>query len=193
MEQVLYPRIISINDIYQSIMNNNFEICGYAELSNGFWNLTIVNIGPPKVGNEPIACDTGVSYPVLWHTHPAVSKIYPSLVDIIKVIKHSTVKSFIFTHYGYWELSCPNKYTSVYGPPRGIPQNRWDVSNTDPVTLEINEFLTNFYNMTERGKVINNEAVSYLVNNLNQGINEGFGITGFLIEWKGMPPQGLFN
>ena len=141
---------ISLNQV-ELAMQYDYEICGYAEIEqDGKLSLYMVNRGRSKQDRDPASCDVGRSYPMIWHTHPNVSKVYPSLVDVLKVLKHSIKRSYIFTPYGYWLLECPNKYNWIIGVPRGYNENNMGY-NTDALTLEVKEFLDEFYRRSNRG------------------------------------------
>jgi hypothetical protein len=45
---------------------------------------------------------------IIWHTHPPISKYYPSTEDLVRIIKqkHLAHTSIIFTAYGVWVLKC---------------------------------------------------------------------------------------
>lgn len=50
---------------------------------------------------------------VIWHTHPNNSKPYPSVEDIIKMLKprHNPIDSLIICRWGIWEFNAKNKQT----------------------------------------------------------------------------------
>ena len=190
----LLSATISITDINASIHNHDFEICGFAQQQpNGMFSFEMVNKGNSKEGRTPAQCTTLVNYPVVWHTHPAVSKIYPSLVDVLKVIKYSsTHTSFIFTQFGFWRLHCPGGYAQlIIGVPQGTHENRLNVTNTDPLTLKIKGFLDEFYRKTGGGRTVTQEAVEYLTTSLNTEIN-GFGVRDFQIQWQPLDTEANY-
>jgi hypothetical protein len=95
---------ISLEYIYNDLMNNNREICGKQE-DGKFYLLSEGPLPPAKS-----SCQLDKNYPIIWHTHPVSSKFYPSIQDILKVIKHSTQISYIFTSQIIWIITCSNKW-----------------------------------------------------------------------------------
>lgn len=145
-------------------------------------DLYLVNRGDERVGAEPVACSTGVNYPIVWHTHPKTSKYYPSVVDIVKILKHSSKISYIFVPYGFWKLECPSVY-SGFREMLGIKKEDYD--NADKITQRIYFLLQNFYRATQKGKDFNKELVDGLVSQLNDQINKAPRIKNndFKITW----------
>jgi hypothetical protein len=91
-----------------ALLEKNVEMCGY--LTEQF--IPYINmVGPGESGQ----CDVSEYRPLMWHTHPNVSKSYPSVQDIIHVLHKSSgnptifTGSIIFTRWGIWELFCANK------------------------------------------------------------------------------------
>lgn len=95
--------IVNLSIIKDSIQTDNFEICGYANNNQ----LVFMEQGPAA----PVRgmCDTNsfAYHPVKWHTHPHTSKFYPSVEDILTVIKttNGTTTSYIFTMRGMWTIT----------------------------------------------------------------------------------------
>jgi hypothetical protein len=92
----------------QSLLEKDVEMCGY--LTEQF--IPYINmVGKGQSGQ----CNVSEYMPMMWHTHPYVSKSYPSVQDIIHVLHKSSrnpkafTLSIIFTRWGIWELSCTNK------------------------------------------------------------------------------------
>ena len=105
---------IKIHDIWNSIHRDDFEICGCAEQdTTGKYKLFFDARGPSKPPELRRYCQTKYNYGIVWHTHPACcqkpSKLYPSVEDLLKVIKHGTSTSLIFCQYGVWRIDCENK------------------------------------------------------------------------------------
>lgn len=182
MQSILTPIHIGIEEVYQSIHRNDYEICGTADKLYGKWMLYMTGQGESKQGRNPAECNTKQNYNVVWHTHPHVSKIYPSLADILKVLKHNTHTSFIFTKYGLWKLTCPNKYEWLR-----------DENYRALISGDIEPVLDNFYYRTNNGKEISIDAVKYFTTMMNTGINTGYGIEDFSVEWMGMSGLDYFN
>ena len=104
-----YINSFSLEKIKKYI-NYEHEFCGYI-----FYNtsnpdeLNIIkdNIGPNAMF-ERGSCQYKHGYRrCIWHTHPYISKVYPSPEDILKVLKHpERIKiSILFTLWGIWEIS----------------------------------------------------------------------------------------
>ena len=90
---------------------------------------------------------------VIWHNHPATSKYYPSIEDMLKPfkIKNSRIgTSLIFSHIGYWRLTVIN---------------HMDASKE--LVSAIQKWLDWFYFRTERGRAYNQDAVKEMTYNLN--------------------------
>jgi len=170
---------ISIKDVYDSINKDNFEICGQAVQETDAHNIQLiyVNKGEEKLNRKPASCSTIVNYPMVWHTHPKVSKYYPSLVDIFKVIKHSSNTSYIFTQYGFWHLYCPDEYDG------------FDKLNENPLAIEVNKILDEFYYVSGTGREYNSEITYQLVDELNKTIQPH--INSFRIAWYEATDENL--
>lgn len=160
---------IEISELYQDYLKLPFEVCGYISQQTDAHRLQLIIVakGENKVKGQPASCSTGVNYPVVWHTHPIVTKIYPSLVDIFKVIKYPSITSLIFTQYGFWQLTCPTTYTAP----------------SDEFKDYINTFLDKFYfDGDGKGRQYNLNSINKLVYNINNAMKKG-GITNYTISW----------
>ena len=159
---------IEISKIYQHYLKQPFEVCGHITQQSDAHRLQLIIVaeGENKVKGQPASCSTGVNYPVVWHTHPIVTKIYPSLVDIFKVIKYPSITSLIFTQYGFWQLTCPTIYKN--------PSNEFK--------SYINTFLDKFYFNSGKGRQYNLNSINKLVYNINNAMKKG-GITNYTISW----------
>ena len=164
--------VMSLEQIVYNINNSQSEICGYINVNNQFIKTNDgTGIRFDAQGNRisPGSCQLKQNYPVIWHTHPAISKYYPSFEDIIKVLKHSTIISYIYTKYGYWILKCPTKYEYFEDVPYAF------------VPL-VNNLLKNFYEQTNAGNDYNGFAIQFLTTNINSIIQQSFA-KDFIIEW----------
>jgi hypothetical protein len=94
-------QFMSIEEIRTSIKNDNFEICGRILEGNRLYKDAD---GPPKVEGTRASCH-GPNARKIWHTHPHVSKYYPSFEDINSVLKYPKIEdSYIYTVFGFWHL-----------------------------------------------------------------------------------------
>ena len=155
---------LSIQDIWNSIQRDNFEICGCAELdpNNGKYALFQNGTGPPKPPAARRSCQTRYNYGIVWHTHPACceipSKLYPSVEDLLKVIKHGSSTSLIFCLYGVWKIECEQK-----------------IVQTELIST-INNIFTPIVEQTikgtENGQVINSASLSYFIDTIFHSLVE---------------------
>ena len=170
---------LSIQDIWNSINRDNFEICGCAELdpTNRKYKLYQNGEGPPKPPAARRYCQLPFNYGIVWHTHPACckmpSKLYPSVEDLLKVIKHGSSTSLIFCLYGVWIIECEEKITQ-----------------TELISI-IKEGLTpiveHTIKTTNNGQVINSASLSYFIDTIFQGMQQyipSYSIT--FNFWEGM-------
>ena len=74
-------------------------------------------------------------------------KYYPSVEDIIKVMKHPTIKrSWIFTEYGYWTI---------------------EYNGRPPTTTRYNETYLKYKLLNEYPRVVNGDGI---IDNINDGL-----------------------
>lgn len=143
-------------DEIKELLNHNVEYCG-----NFIDNYEYLSIdGQPNPGgltNDRKSCNYKYYSPIIWHTHPVSSKYYPSVEDIVKVLKHDIIThSFIFTPFGYWILN----YDGVF--------LHW----TDPkLSVFIEQCNKLLYESTNRGTTFNQEAIDNYCRRLNKIIN----------------------
>jgi hypothetical protein len=101
-----------------------------------------------------LSCDYEKYSNIIWHTHPRISKFYPSIEDIEKVIKirpENIIKdSYIVTNFGVWRLSAIN-YIEI----------------DENIKLDITTILNQLYNNTNRGREYESNAVNTAINDLN--------------------------
>ena len=102
-------------------------------------------------------CQTRKYKKMIYHTHPFVSKSYPSMEDILKIIKmkNKIIKvSIIFTRWGIWELNCNKKSDN-------IPKE---------IIIKVNEQLTNIYQSQNNGKceLRSKSLLQKSINNINK-------------------------
>ena len=137
---------MTIEEIRTSIKNDNFEICGRIFPGN---ILHKDNAGPPKVEGTRAYCH-GRNSQKIWHTHPHVSKYYPSFEDINSVLKHEEIEdSYIYTKFGFWHLH-------YIGEEIILDKNQ---------KKDIKDALDFFYGLTEteRGRRYNIDGITALI------------------------------
>ena len=163
--------LLTINDIWTSMHTNNFEICGCAILNENtnkyhlFQNDLPFGKGPAKPPAARRYCQTRLNYGIIWHTHPACcevpSKLYPSIEDLLKVVKHESRTSMIFCQYGVWTISCEQKLNGSH--PTGI-QVIDAIKNV--ISIVVNQTLVH----TNNGQDINNDSLNFLIDNISTGL-----------------------
>jgi len=138
----------SINKILNYVCNKSidYEITCPVSMSNDNVNFDFDNI---KIGGEINYTHKGVvktrkmvmqhSKHTIFHTHPISSKPYPSVEDIVKLLKHRDVicNSFIFTNWGLWIISNTSK-SNYY--------NKISEDKKNKINIELEKILNNnFY------------------------------------------------
>uniref|UniRef100_A0A6C0CZR6 JAB domain-containing protein n=1 Tax=viral metagenome TaxID=1070528 RepID=A0A6C0CZR6_9ZZZZ len=108
-----YINTISLEKIKRYI-NYEYEFCGYIfyDVNNPDELNIIKNNTGPNVKIERGSCTYKHGYRrCIWHTHPYISKSYPSPEDLLKVLKHpDNIKiSILFTAWGIWEISLTDR------------------------------------------------------------------------------------
>jgi hypothetical protein len=147
----------AIEYIKALLITNNVphEICGSIAIDNSsskkYTVLTHETSSPDQTRASCVYDDN--NDPVIWHNHPATSKFYPSIEDMLKPFKVKNRRigtSLIFSHIGYWRLNVIN---------------HMDASKE--LVASIQKWLDRFYFRTEHGRVYNSEAVIEMTHNLN--------------------------
>jgi len=94
---------------------------------------------------------------IIWHTHPKLSKYFPSTEDILKILKNSNInQSFIFTSFGYWALY-------YYGE---LPEHK-----INDKTINIKRINDLFYFKTQKGREYNKDEIDIYISNLKRLIS----------------------
>ena len=145
---------------------DDFEYCGNFDLNK---EQVIITGNTTNQGNSVgrLSCEYKKYSTYIWHTHPKIAKYYPSVEDILKIVKHEIILfSFIFTQFGYWILY----HNGIY--------DKWD----DPkLKVFLNDCNDRFYWDTNRGKDYNQSAID----NYIRWLDGRFGLNnGFHISWK---------
>jgi len=151
--------LIQIRDVVTTTMS---EYCGYMHDNRYICN----HIGPPKTEGSRGSCNQ-LNAPSIWHTHSSVSKYYPSIEDINKILKYQEIHiSKIFTQYGDWTMEYKGKSVNI-------------ISHDDILNTTI---FTPFYHDTQMGRSYNESATYKLVQSLNAYLRN-IGIVDFIIMW----------
>ncbi len=145
---------ISITEIRKSIDDDNFEICGYIDKVNR--KFIYINRGEPKKTKEKASCPFSEikKHKYSWHTHPSISKYYPSTTDLWKNFKYNQKTMIIFTRYGMWKIEYDGK--TKYNK---IPQE---------INDKIKKIEKFFYDNTNKGRDWNKEAVDKYKKEINE-------------------------
>ena len=117
------------------------------------------------------SCKTKGNRKMIYHTHPFVSKSYPSIEDILKIIKlkNKIIKvSIIFTRWGIWELHCSKKIDK-------IPKE---------IINDVDKQLTNIYHNQNKGKgeLRSKPLLKKSINNINDILSE-YDFKMYFSEW----------
>ena len=150
-----------INNIL-STLGQEVEYCGHFQNIGGILYNVKDQTNRGDFNNGRAMCLYNSYNNIIWHTHPNTSKYYPSLEDILKVLKHEIIYfSYIFTQYGYWTMYFEGAYKHV----------------ADPKFIKFVEDVNNkFYFESGNGREYNSKAIDYYVNKLSSTI-EGFQIS----------------
>jgi hypothetical protein len=110
-------------------------------------------------------------------------KYFPSLEDIIKVLKHKKIRtSYIYTEYGYWILN--NLENAVDNNVLNNLENANDnnvLVIPEELKTSIQYHLDIFYHNTKKGRSYRKSAIDELIFLLNDTIQTSF--PQFNIEW----------
>jgi len=154
------PKLIStyeLEGVYAELQDRDDEICGFLKSNkkNNYLELDEQeNISKDYTIKN--SCRTKKYKKMIYHTHPFVSKSYPSIEDIFKIVKmkNKIIKlSIIFTRWGIWELHCNKKTDKI----------------TKKIINDVNEQLTNIYHNQNngRGELRNKSLLQKSINNIN--------------------------
>jgi hypothetical protein len=169
--------ILNISNIREIIMNPHqypYEVCGKIDPENPA-NHIYDRHGSFEVdrsGKSRAYCNQSTTQPIIWHTHMRDSKYFPSLEDIVKVLKYKKIRtSYIYTEYGYWILNNPED---------NIDNNIIVID--DQLKRGIQYNLDIFYHNTKEGRSYNRNDIEELNFMLNDIIQSSF--PNFNISWS---------
>ena len=156
-------------EIIKSFLNLDFEICGcLKESHSGKIIFEVHSQDETKIDSDKLMCEHFSYSRHIFHTHPNISKCYPSAKDIIKVMKNSMIlSSIIFCKWGIWEIYSNKKY---------------NFSNTEKQIEndKINKLFVELYEMTENGRA--NEVDYKKINKFIKKIEERYKLFGLEIN-----------
>lgn len=95
------------------ILSKSSEACGILYNKDKYrLGLYIDSYGPRVSSGKIGTCVHSRYTKMIWHTHPTITKSYPSWQDLAKVLKQRKgwenlpIYSFVFTEWGIWEIYC---------------------------------------------------------------------------------------
>ena len=123
-------------------------------------------------------CQNKIFTKYIWHTHPNISKSYPSVQDLFFTLRKTPNISIIFTKWGIWELYAGKKYNITK-------------ENIDYFRRKyIDDILAKIYFGTGKGKVdvLNKDQLSVVLEqtkNLNRIMTHfGFKFIISFTDWR---------
>lgn len=111
----LYISKKNLKNIYDNKLTLDYEVCGFIE-KHELNSLKVNEQDNISSDTKRKSCQTREYSKVIYHTHPNTSKFYPSVEDIMKIVKAKNKKimcSIIFTKYGIWEIIRKNFQESI--------------------------------------------------------------------------------
>lgn len=129
--------------ILEDFMKMKVEACGFIlNDEKGEPYIYLDNVGSEE--DNRASCTLSKYSEIIWHTHPFSHKAYPSIEDIIKILKPRLYPkiSLIFTSWGIWELYAGNK----------------DLISKD-LNKAIQKELDTLYFKTDKGRSVFNESI----------------------------------
>lgn len=118
------------------------EVCGFL-LENDDNYIIVSEQENISSDNTRLNCQTKTYSSIIYHTHPKISKIYPSTEDIINVmLKNNSIiqHSIIITTAGIWNLSCSKKTLTKS-------------KETEKIYEKVQKYLDSLYFQTNKGKI----------------------------------------
>jgi len=150
----LYISKKNLKNIYNNKLTLYHEVCGFIE--KGELNSLQVIQKENVSKSDRMSCQTRGLSQVIYHTHPNISKFYPSSEDILKIVKEKNKEimcSIIFTKYGIWEIV--RKNFVFYD----LTDDKEDIEKT------VKEILANIYNNNAKGRKL--KDVDDIYTNIN--------------------------
>ena len=107
---------LNINTLYRiknQILSLNYEVCGHIRICDDNLILVETNQGNIISNGKRGSCQYDSYGKYIWHSHPNISKGYPSMEDIQKSLKLRNTDviqvQIILTSWGIWEIYTGNK------------------------------------------------------------------------------------
>ena len=152
-------KIVVLHVLFHAFTNNN-EICGCAiKYKDKFQLYREHNDGGKGY------CYYTNQYNIIWHTHPYSSKPYPSITDLLKVIKYQNTISFIFCIFGLWTITF-----------KGI--NKAVIDNINKIFKKKNNPEHIYYFSTNRGMQPTAKALYNYIQDVKEIFNNELGFFG---------------
>ena len=102
-----------LNIVKNYFLKIDHEICGIIKkVKSNDKEVVILEIHPPIIEDDKrLNCSHVYYSKIIFHTHPNISKPYPSAEDILKIMKSFDIEySVIFTSWGIWKLYSNKKF-----------------------------------------------------------------------------------
>lgn len=146
-----------------------YELCGHIEttrLVNGIEHVALVHTPATRPTRSRPSCDYETQNPIIWHSHPMTSKFYPSIEDILKVVKTkkhrvNVNKSYIITSAGLWQLF-------------GDDREKLTEAQFQEYIPILDKIFRELYFSSGKGRVYNDPAMAIAVRRLNLVFNPVF-------------------
>jgi hypothetical protein len=160
-----------INELKNKINDLDYEVCGHFVLNNEDNYYYPVYSRQPHSRDRKLCVydDKQKDKDIIFHTHIASSKYYPSIQDLKSSYLKRTNIQMVFTKFGCWI------YKSLTPIPRDY--SKYHISRVNnKVELE----LTKFYRTTENGITFNQDAID----TLNTKLTKILKMVGFTIYFE---------
>ena len=151
----------TIDYIIKNYLHLDHEVCGNVD---AFGNISDIVYGGLTDGRK--SCKVNTYSKINFHTHPMHDKSYPSIEDILKVLKKQPIpleSELVVTKWGVWDIRSDNKFefTPIH------------IEHTKRMYEKLSKEL---YGATERGRA--NTINIHSINTFITGIETHFGSLG---------------
>jgi proteasome lid subunit RPN8/RPN11 len=171
----LRPKLISSDEleiIYADKLEGlDYEVCGFLKRNRIDNYLELDEQKNITTDLSRKNCQLKKIKRMIYHTHPLTSKSYPSVEDVLKIVKlkNKIIKvSIIFTRWGIWELHCDNKSDNI----------------PTQIVDKIRKQLTNIYHNQNKGRdeLRSKSLLQKSINNINDILSE-YDFKMYFSEW----------